>query len=43
MAEQERLVRLTLLGQDYTFYTGASEEEMEKILDLVKKMFEDNG
>ncbi len=43
MAEQERLVRLNLLGQDYTFYTGASEEEMEKILDLVKKMFEDNG
>jgi cell division protein ZapA (FtsZ GTPase activity inhibitor) len=43
MSEQERLVRFTLLGQDYSFYTGASEEEMEKILDLVKRMVEDNG
>ena len=43
MSDQERLVRLTLLGQDYTFYTGASEEEMGKILDLVKKMVEDNS
>lgn len=43
MSEQERLVRFSLLGQDYTFYTGASEEEMEKILDMVKKMIEDNG
>ncbi len=43
MSDQERLVRFALLGQDYSFYTGASEEEMEKILDLVKKMVEDNG
>jgi cell division protein ZapA len=43
MSDQERLVRFTLLGQDYSFYTGASEEEMEKILDLVKNMVEDNG
>ncbi len=43
MSDQERLVRFSLLGQDYTFYTGASEEEMEKILDLVKQMIEENG
>jgi len=43
MSDQERLVRFTLLGQDYSFYTAASEEEMEKILELVKNMVEDNG
>ena len=42
MSDLERLVRFKLFGQDYTFYTGASEEEMEKILDLVRKMIEDN-
>ena len=42
MSDQERLVRFTLLGQDFTFYTGSSEEEMKEILELVKKMVEDN-
>lgn len=37
----ERLVRFSLLGQDYSFYTGTSEEEMEKILDFVRKLVED--
>ncbi len=43
MEDRERLVNFTLLGQDYSFYTGASEEEMEKILDLVRKLTEENG
>jgi cell division protein ZapA (FtsZ GTPase activity inhibitor) len=43
MSDLERLVRFRLFGQDYTFYTGASEEEMEDILDLVRKMIEDNA
>lgn len=43
MAETERLVRFHLLGQDFSFYTGASEEEMAAILALVKKQVEENG
>ncbi len=42
MPENERLVKFTLLGQDYSFYTGASEEEMHKILNLVKKLIEES-
>ncbi len=41
MAEQERLVSFTLLGQKYSFYTAASEEEMNKILDLVRQLTEE--
>lgn len=41
MAERERLVEFTLLGQDYAFYTGASEEELKKILDLVKSLVQE--
>lgn len=43
MSQEERLIRFTLLGQDYAFYTGASEEEMEKILDLVKRLIEEGS
>lgn len=43
MAERERLVRFTLLGQDYAFYTGASEEELKKILDLVRSLVQEGG
>ncbi len=42
MSESERLVLFNLLGQEYKFYTGASEEEMEAILALVRKLVEDN-
>jgi cell division protein ZapA (FtsZ GTPase activity inhibitor) len=42
MSDLERLVRFKLFGQDYSFYTAASEEEMRKILDLVEKMIEEN-
>lgn len=43
MEDRERLVNFSLLGQDYSFYTGASEEEMEKILALVRNLTEENG
>jgi hypothetical protein len=42
MSNQERLVRFKLLGQEYAFYTGASEEEMDEVLVLVRKMIEEN-
>lgn len=38
----ERLVRFQLLGQEYTFYTGAPEREVADILDLVKDLVEEN-
>ncbi len=43
MSDSERLVRFTLLGQQYKFYTGAPEEEMNDILDLVKDLIEENS
>lgn len=43
MPETERLVRFHLLGQDFAFYTGSSEEEMDAILALVRKQIEDSG
>jgi cell division protein ZapA len=43
MSESERLVKFTLLGQNFAFYTGASEEEMEKILALVREQIESIG
>ncbi len=43
MSDKERLVRFTLLGHEYAFYTGASEEEMEKILSLVSKLVEEGS
>jgi cell division protein ZapA (FtsZ GTPase activity inhibitor) len=43
MSETERLIRFHLLGQDFAFYTGASEEEMDAILTMVKQQIEENG
>lgn len=40
MAENERMVRLELLGQEYKFYTASSEEEMRSILSLVRELVE---
>ena len=37
MSESERLVKFSLLGQDFAFYTAASEEEMTEILELVEQ------
>jgi cell division protein ZapA (FtsZ GTPase activity inhibitor) len=43
MSESERLVKFTLLGQNFAFYTGASEEEMESILSMVREQIESIG
>lgn len=43
MSEPERLVKFNLLGQNFAFYTAASEEEMEQILDLVKEQVKSIG
>ncbi len=43
MSDSERLVEFSLLGQNFAFYTGASEQEMEKILSLVKEQIESIG
>jgi len=40
MAEQERQVRIELLGQEYRFFTAASDEELEAILSLVRSLVE---
>jgi len=40
MSEKERLVSFTLLGQNHAFYTGAPEEEMNRILALVRELVE---
>ncbi len=43
MAESERLVEFTLLGQKFAFYTAASEEEMDAILNLVRDQIDSIG
>ncbi|PIE69667.1 MAG: cell division protein ZapA [Deltaproteobacteria bacterium] len=43
MSDTERLVRFRLLDEDFAFYTEISEEEMAKILTLVRKQLEDGG
>lgn len=43
MPESERLIKFQLLGQDFAFYTGASDEEMERILSLVRRHIEDSS
>lgn len=40
MSETERLVKFELLGQEYKFYTAASEDEMRAILSLVRELIE---
>jgi len=42
MTNSERLVKFELLGQEYKFYTAASEEELKAILSLVRQLVE-NG
>jgi hypothetical protein len=41
MADDERLVRFELLGQEFSFYTAADEKEMSAILALVREQIED--
>jgi len=43
MSDHERLVKFSLLGQNFAFYTGASEEEMEQILSLVREQLDSVG
>lgn len=38
----ERLVRFELMGQEYTFYTGAPESEVSDIIDLVSELVAEN-
>jgi cell division protein ZapA len=38
----ERLVRFELMGQEYTFYTGAPESEVADVLELVNELVEEN-
>lgn len=40
MSNSERLVKFELLGQEYKFYTAASEEELKSILSLVRQLVE---
>ena len=40
MSNTERLVKFELLGQEYKFYTAASEEELKSILSLVRQLVE---
>lgn len=40
MTDCERLVKFNLLGQDFSFYTAASEQEMGRILELVRQFTE---
>ncbi len=42
MTDKERLVKFELLGQEYAFYSAASDEEMKSILALVRQLVE-NG
>ena len=39
----ERLVRFELIGQEFTFYTGAPEEEVNEIIKLVTDLVEENN
>lgn len=40
MAENERLVEVKLMGQEFSFYTASSAEEMDSILALVQNLIE---
>lgn len=43
MSKPERLVQFELLGQDFSFYTQETEEDMEKILTLLKDIVEQDA
>lgn len=40
MTETERLVKFELLGQEYAFYSAASDEEVRSILSMVRQLVE---
>ncbi len=39
----ERLVRFELLGQEFAFYTGAPEDEVNEILEMVEGLVLENS
>ncbi len=39
----ERLVRFTLFGQEFSFYTDASEEDVEQVLDILRNELDAEG
>lgn len=39
----ERLVHIDLFGQDFSFYTDASDEDLENILALVRNELQEEG
>jgi cell division protein ZapA (FtsZ GTPase activity inhibitor) len=43
MAETERLITFHLFGQEFSFYTAASDEETDAILTLVRKQCKEHG
>ena len=43
MVDTERLVKFELLGQEYKFYTAASEDELKSILSLVRQLVENSS
>ncbi|HBT97628.1 MAG TPA: hypothetical protein DEB25_08380 [Desulfobulbaceae bacterium] len=43
MDEEERQVRIELLGQEYRFFTAAGDEELAAILSLVRKLVESDS
>jgi len=42
MTDAERLVKFEILGHEYAFYTGATDDELRAILGLVRQLVE-NG
>ena len=40
---QDRLVRFTLFGQEFTFYSDASEDEVGAVIALLKQELEEGG
>lgn len=43
MSKLERLVQFELLGQNFSFYTKESEQDMEEILTLLKEIVEEDA
>jgi len=39
----ERLVHFTLFGQEFSFYTDASEADIKQILEILRDEFEEDG
>jgi len=40
---KERLVRISLFGQEYTFYSDAPDEEIDEVVELIRRELEESG